>query len=361
MTARAPSNVSPPPTNPDGEAESPIMHELADRSGPRLDSQISTYVSFDDVDALPCVVSGKVTVRAARDETGLTAYVVYLSAAPTERGEKVGEIDITNDQFSGNARDTNSDKIYELILRANDGSTGTNTAVSINSKRRYLLVFSKNDVGESEKYISTSLSDRPSISFRDIDDRGGRISGALSVARSGTDGDCVTHYALYWSHTPGGAGERARAVRIIDIPADPTHAGALISSGRVVYSDNKIIYHIPIFTRILRKYIIARSGNTNAESTSGSAWMEVVDNSTRGFAGIPQPFGAMFLNWQYFVRPSGFASALWPPPSATSTVTTTRRQYGGGLTTSLVSDNLYRSLDGVDRLAPCRTVATALL
>lgn len=167
--------------NIEGEMAQGVAVPIADKGAP-VNAAVS--VAFTDDDLNGGRIGGKISISKAVDESDITHYVVYFGSGVSTKqsATPIATIAKTGQNISSALRDG-------TIKPAN---------------ATHLLVYTKNQYGETIQAVYTSLIDKgipinaaSSVSFSDTNLTGGKLDGDISIVKAANESD-LTHYVVYF-------------------------------------------------------------------------------------------------------------------------------------------------------------------
>lgn len=218
-----------------GEMNTGVSRLIEDLGAPL---HAAAGISFTDTNSVGRKLAGTVSLSKASNESDVTHYNLYWGSSATD---KVGDSPIVSIAKTG------SHLSYEL---PEDFSWPENAT--------HFLVRTSNEGGEMAAGVSVKIIDLgvpthspTSLSFKDVEPLGGRISGTVEIDKADNESD-LSHYSLYW-----GKNENELLVK--------TPMAVLAKSG------TKLSYLIPAGTIIPAggTHLIVRSKNKDGEAPSG--------------------------------------------------------------------------------------------
>ncbi len=149
-----------------------------------IPTSLAKSIHFDDMDNDKGEIAGQVHIMKADNENNITAYVLY---------------------FGTDEKTKQSNTPIGEVLTSEEDPTFTfseNTPFPIEAE--YLLVFTKNQEGESKNGTATALVDvgvpyrtATGIFFTDTDVDGGELAGEVTIEKADNE-ENISHYVLYW-------------------------------------------------------------------------------------------------------------------------------------------------------------------
>lgn len=144
-------------------------------------------LKFEDEDKEEGKIGGSLNISMRASEYDVDLYKVYWGSGPGA-AERLVEI--------GDVRPEGA----ETVFRIPHGTV-------VHAEAKTLLVFSRNEYGESETPGSWDFQDAffprylpEGLNFEDTDGRKNKVHGTVTVQRAANESD-VTHYALYWGRS----------------------------------------------------------------------------------------------------------------------------------------------------------------
>ncbi len=274
-------------------------------------------ITFTDSDYTLNELGGTVSITKAANEDNITDYVLYWGSNATTK--------LAGQSAIKEIAKTGSNLIYTIPA---------NTAIPTNAT--YLLVFTKNSVGEMSSSISTAIIDvavpqyaAQGVSFTDTDITANEIAGNVSITKASNETD-ITHYVLYYGSNSS------------------TKLSGQSAISTIAKSGSNLTYAIPANTAIPTNatYLLVYTKNAAGEMESGVSVTitDVVASSNANLSALTLSSGTVAPAFSAAI--TSYTASVGIGTSSI-TVTPTKEQSGASITvngSSVTSGNASSSI-----------------